>query len=68
MRTKIIALLIPSLAFAQNATETAQCFSPYYPFITSQYMAAALALIRDITIIAVLWVVLFKLYERHREK
>ncbi len=69
MKTKTISLLLPAVAFAQNATETTtEWVSPYYPLINSPYMAGALVLVRDITIIAVLWIIMFKLYEKHREK
>jgi hypothetical protein len=57
----LATLLASSLAFAQNATAAApQYVSPYYPLINSPYLAATLTLIRDITIIIVLWYILWK--------
>ena len=54
-------LLASSLAFAQNVTSTTSPYvSPYYPLINSPYLAASLTLIRDITIIVVLWYILWK--------
>ncbi len=54
-------LLASSLAFAQNVTTTAPPYiSPYYPLINSPYVAGTISLIRDITIIIVLWYILWK--------
>jgi hypothetical protein len=70
--TKALAfasLFAPSLAFAQNVTQAAaetpasSWVSPYYPLINSAYLAGTIVLIRDITIILVLWVVLFRQFE-----
>ncbi|MFH1448232.1 MAG: hypothetical protein ABIG39_05175 [Candidatus Micrarchaeota archaeon] len=69
MKKKLISLLLPAIAFAQNATgTTTEYLSPYHPFINSPYMASAIILVRDITIIVVLWVILFKFYEKHKAK
>jgi hypothetical protein len=66
MKNKILllaSLFLPAISFAQNATasaETATWFSPYYPLINSPYLSASIVLIRDVTIIAVLWLILYK--------
>jgi hypothetical protein len=62
---KLLALLALSpLAFAQNASNAASSYiSPYYPLINSPYIAGAIALVRDITIIVVLWL----LYEKFKD-
>lgn len=69
MKKKLISLMLPAIAFAQNSTgATTEYLSPYHPFINSPYMAGAIVLVRDITIIVVLWVILFKFYEKHNGK
>lgn len=65
MKKNILALaslLLPALSYAQNATaeSTVNYVSPYYPLISSPYLSASLVLIRDVTIIAVLWLILYK--------
>ena len=66
MKIKLFALaslFASSLVFAQNATQAAtqtQYISPYYPLITSPYLAASLVLLRDIVIIVVLCVILYQ--------
>ncbi len=71
MKTKfaLASLMLPALSFAQNATAVATPYiSPYYPLITSPYLAATLTLLRDITIIVVLCVILFKQFEGKEKK
>jgi hypothetical protein len=61
LKLALASLLIPSLSFAQNATVvTSEWFSPYYPLINSPYIAGTITLVRDVTIIVVLWMILFK--------
>jgi len=64
----LASLLMTSLAFAQNATSATQWFSPYYPLINSPYLAGTIALVRDITIIVVLWMLIFKQFSFEKVK
>ncbi|MFH1470525.1 MAG: hypothetical protein ABIF01_02145 [Candidatus Micrarchaeota archaeon] len=59
----LASLMLPTLSFAQNVSEQIVQSMPvttYSPLINSPYLAASLTLLRDITIIVVLWVILYK--------
>jgi len=63
MKFALASLMLPALSFAQNVSaEVVQALptTAYSPLINSQYLAASLTLLRDITIIVVLWVILYK--------
>ncbi len=73
IKTLSLTLLLSSvISFAQNATAQAatqpEYLSPYYPLVSDPYVSGTIALVRDITIIVVLWMFFYKYFGEKDKK